>query len=355
MLIVIDMTRVHRVETSAVQLLERKAKELENATLAICGVGAHSGVYNDFKRGGLNLVPAPRYCRSDLEQNRDLLCFASRNEVLRWRELVEDDESSQISEDLGSTDSIAKGTRKRLVIARQKCVLTFTDEEDILSPEDAIHAFSKQFGYEGSVEKVVESLPPSLLDSLNQPKAFSISSLECLRQAGIFARRVDPGTVLTVKGLLFQCTRCRSRVLTLCAGEPLNRVYFVVSGSVTLEDFKSRAVPRSRLSVRAAVLQCTGELITRLKARRRPVPPSAAAKVTVGRIDAGNAFGPLEENMQDNGREAESTWTASDRVRASEGQSCWLVEVLEGECGERWPQMREWAMSVTSRTKSPLV
>lgn len=58
--ILVDLSMVHRLETSVAEFLERKARELSlkepKTTIVLCGISDRSGIAHDLRRGGANLL-----------------------------------------------------------------------------------------------------------------------------------------------------------------------------------------------------------------------------------------------------------------------------------------------------------
>jgi len=84
---IIDLTCVHRVETSAVELLEREAREnVETRALVFCGVSTDSAVYSDLQRGGLRLnYGTQRILILSLEMmQKGPMGFEERADAIRW-------------------------------------------------------------------------------------------------------------------------------------------------------------------------------------------------------------------------------------------------------------------------------
>lgn len=83
----VDLTCVHRLETSAVGLLEREAREnLETRALVFCGVSLDSAVYADLQRGGLKLNFGAQWLKRysiDMLQMGPM-GFEERAEAIKW-------------------------------------------------------------------------------------------------------------------------------------------------------------------------------------------------------------------------------------------------------------------------------
>ena len=83
----IDLNCVHRLETSAVELLEREAREnVETRALVFCGVSLDSVVYADLQRGGLRLNFGARLIKkfSPEMMQKGPLGFEERAEAIEW-------------------------------------------------------------------------------------------------------------------------------------------------------------------------------------------------------------------------------------------------------------------------------
>ena len=81
------MTCVHRLETSAVEALEREAREsLEFRALVFCGVSPGSVVSSDLRRGGLRLNFGAQWIKKiSLEMMRKgPMGFEKREDAIRW-------------------------------------------------------------------------------------------------------------------------------------------------------------------------------------------------------------------------------------------------------------------------------
>jgi len=79
--IIIDLTTVHRLETSAAQCFDRAVRDLtpRNTRLVLCGVHKGSGVYADFKRAGVNII----FNESDNDE-KGIVAFETRFEAVEW-------------------------------------------------------------------------------------------------------------------------------------------------------------------------------------------------------------------------------------------------------------------------------
>lgn len=83
----IDLTCVHRLETSAVQLFEREAREnVETRALVFCGVSLDSVVYGDLQRGGLRLNFGAQWVKRFCIEMMQLgsMAFEGRADAIKW-------------------------------------------------------------------------------------------------------------------------------------------------------------------------------------------------------------------------------------------------------------------------------
>ena len=83
----IDVTNVCRIETAAVESLERKCREIAGSTILIlAGLSEDSVVNADLQRGGLVLTftiwPPPKHLGSRVQLEQ--LAFQTVNEAFRW-------------------------------------------------------------------------------------------------------------------------------------------------------------------------------------------------------------------------------------------------------------------------------
>ena len=84
---VIDMTYVYRLETSAVELLKREAREnIETGAIVFCGVSLDSAVYADLQRGGLRLNFGAQRVRKFCIEMMQIgpLGFEERSDAINW-------------------------------------------------------------------------------------------------------------------------------------------------------------------------------------------------------------------------------------------------------------------------------
>ncbi|KDQ59289.1 hypothetical protein JAAARDRAFT_57211 [Jaapia argillacea MUCL 33604] len=102
--IIIDMTTVHRLETSAAQCFERSARDLapRSITLVLCGVQKGSGVHADFERAGVSVVFGGEGGGEGDEKG--ILAFGTREESVGWCKR-KNEEASALAEK-GSVDGI---------------------------------------------------------------------------------------------------------------------------------------------------------------------------------------------------------------------------------------------------------
>lgn len=85
--LIIDLTDVCRLETSAVELLAREARaKIEKRSLVFCGCSLDSEVYADLRRGGLELnfgaQSIRRFCIGIMRE--DPLGFELRDDAVAW-------------------------------------------------------------------------------------------------------------------------------------------------------------------------------------------------------------------------------------------------------------------------------
>ena len=83
--VVIDMTRVHRLETAAVQALRSNAREAKTSTIVLCGLFSGSGPHADLERGGLKL----RFLTSESKDStptgpNEIRAFDNRIASIEW-------------------------------------------------------------------------------------------------------------------------------------------------------------------------------------------------------------------------------------------------------------------------------
>ena len=83
----IDLTNVHRLETSAVEFLSHKAGEnVETRVFVFCGVSLDAAVCADLRRGGLQMNfgarNVQRFCVEMLEKGS--LVFESCTDAVKW-------------------------------------------------------------------------------------------------------------------------------------------------------------------------------------------------------------------------------------------------------------------------------
>jgi len=79
--IIIDLTTVHRLETSAAQCFDRAVRDVtpRNTRLVFCGVRKGSGVCADFERAGVNII----FNGSDIDE-KGIVAFETRFEAVEW-------------------------------------------------------------------------------------------------------------------------------------------------------------------------------------------------------------------------------------------------------------------------------
>lgn len=85
--IVVDLTCVQRLETSAVELLEREAREsVDIRALVFCGVSLGSGVDADLQRAGLRLNFGAQLIKkfSPEMMQKGLMGFEERADAIKW-------------------------------------------------------------------------------------------------------------------------------------------------------------------------------------------------------------------------------------------------------------------------------
>ena len=85
--IVVDLTNVHRLETSAAEVLGREAgKDVGTRALVFCGVSPDAAICADLRRGGLQMnfgaQNVQRFCVEMLEKGS--LAFESRADAVKW-------------------------------------------------------------------------------------------------------------------------------------------------------------------------------------------------------------------------------------------------------------------------------
>jgi len=137
---VIDLSSVHRVETSAVALLEREAREkVETRALVFSGVSPDSVLYADLQRGGLRLNFGARYIKnSSLEMmQRGPMGFEERADAINWCK-------SQIQRGMPVRSLDEKPNNEgmfRKFLSNEIDNLKAHKVQDISSEEDAVKAF----------------------------------------------------------------------------------------------------------------------------------------------------------------------------------------------------------------------
>ena len=123
--LVLDLTNVCRIETSVVEFLERKIREVaESTTVMLAGLSDDSTVYADLQRGGLVLnfeTRSPHRPSSTLEQV-DPMGFETLDEAVEWSNVHQD----QVSDSRSLTVSVGSD-----------------DESKCLGPSFCIQSFSK--------------------------------------------------------------------------------------------------------------------------------------------------------------------------------------------------------------------
>lgn len=107
--LVLDVTNVCRIETSVVEFLERKIREVaESTTVMLAGLSDDSTVYADLQRGGLvlNFETLSPQRRSNILEQVDPMAFETLDEAVEWSNLhqhqVSDSRSLTVS--VGSDD-----------------------------------------------------------------------------------------------------------------------------------------------------------------------------------------------------------------------------------------------------------
>lgn len=82
---ILDLTRVHRIETAAARCLPRCVRELElkASRLLICGLGKGSGLHADFERAEIPLA----FELQGVEENANgIPAFVTREACVMWCE-----------------------------------------------------------------------------------------------------------------------------------------------------------------------------------------------------------------------------------------------------------------------------
>ena len=86
--VVLDLTDVHRIETSVAQFLARKVREYSSLEppvfLVIAGIVQNSGVHADLERGGVNCCWGVTDAKDAEESEVGVFTFEDLREALCW-------------------------------------------------------------------------------------------------------------------------------------------------------------------------------------------------------------------------------------------------------------------------------
>lgn len=193
---IIDLTNVHRLETSAAQLLERNARENVNTTTVMfCGLFPDSAAYADLHRGGVRLNFGTHFVeRSDMEVRvNDILAFEDRAEAIKWC-ILKIQYEKQLQGSASMISDVEGGFSVQLTVAR---LMDKPCAPDIGSDEDALRAFSMH----PKAQKLFQLLFPSSLQSATQDNSEPLTTLVAkFKAAGGRIRHYEPQQLITTKG-----------------------------------------------------------------------------------------------------------------------------------------------------------
>ncbi|KAL8941030.1 MAG: hypothetical protein Q9216_002476 [Gyalolechia sp. 2 TL-2023] len=179
--IVLDVSRVYRFETAAVEFLERGYQELDSSCqLIFVGIAEDSAVHADFRRGGLPLDFTPRR-RPNISEGitkADPIAFESLEQALRWC-------------NFRSTSS-APGTLSVVPFMPDRS--EDAESGPLMNSEgEAVEAFIQLF----PAREILRSL--SKIDK-NSSTSEQIPFLDALKSAGARVRSYQPGQSIKVRG-----------------------------------------------------------------------------------------------------------------------------------------------------------
>ncbi|KAF9814401.1 hypothetical protein IEO21_05135 [Rhodonia placenta] len=274
--ILVDLSMVHRLETSVAEFLERKARELSlkepKTTIVLCGISDRSGIAHDLRRGGANLLWIDRPAA---EGEKGVPACKDIKEAIHW----------------------CASQAQRTADSRETRVTIISDADNensegvvnTLSTPDVLDEFSSQF-LEEHLEHVYDNLPLSESSLADRAQA-----------AGIRVRQRAPGDVILRKG------------------EEVTSISFIVRGCVLYEnDAPSSDPPILRVSIKDTILTSVS--------RAQESTKAVVRRILRRKIDEsllpGDTFGFAEVTVG-----TRVSWSVSDRVVAARSTSCVLLEV----------------------------
>ncbi|KAJ7849763.1 hypothetical protein B0H13DRAFT_1644882 [Mycena leptocephala] len=294
--IILDLTRVHRLETTVADFVGRKSRELRTTgtLLVLCGFNVSSGVAADLVRGGIDLLWPGRP-----HTDGAIAVFEELREALAWCETEADLLPSPIS----------------------------ASAEMDVSDAQILQEFGTLFDDPAAVW---DTLPVRTLPECTRNTLSDVADINSL-----MVGRYKPGETLISRGMYEQV----QSVVFIVRGRVLFQDEVVMSDPVLVADRRSFRRDVVSISWRAANLIKTMVGLGRGEIHAEGGVLTSRA---VGALLPGESVG-LAEALALN----PTNWTSSDRVVVATTGPCYTVEVRRSCVGEdKWSGMCNWAAKI---------
>ncbi|KAL8654946.1 MAG: hypothetical protein Q9210_001189 [Variospora velana] len=272
-IIILDMTRVCRIETAAAEFLERTFQEITGSHLLIlAGVPEKSAVHADLQRSGLPIDFEPPHLT---RLSRDIvpshaIAFESLAQAVQWISFP-----AQIAPDTG-----------------------------FRSKEDAIEALNRL----RTADALLQTLLPSTIDvGVTNRSVGSSTLLEMVASAGGQVRRYECGHLITVQDAC---------------------IIYIIQGGISVPIDKDKPVESARPSLRALVQSCVRRLYSIMgpvysRFLRAEQSPNLAIKRSFG---PGQSIAVVQARCKDLPAGAVPP-SHTDQLKVSSDQACWTLEI----------------------------
>ncbi|KAL8690020.1 MAG: hypothetical protein Q9224_004506 [Gallowayella concinna] len=296
---IIDMTQVHRLDTSAVECLESKLRErTDGEVIPFAGIMQRSPAIMDLQRGGVSLNFTTRYSRRSCVELSASAClaFEDYDDAVRW------------CQDQGSN-----------VIQRAPKGITRSISDPnfpIISQTDAFQNFCDS----PQTQDVLHRLMPSFADSVTNDHYEPPAALSQFQSRGGSIGHYQPGSLIGLE---------REPISEFCGGHTLTehldpRFIFVLQGQICFEELKPSTreqIPRlSMLELFRVYGQAAfASLRSRSATHIGDFAPSIPSPCTVGTGQSVTVVSGLEAK----GTDAK----VCREIRVFSTHDCWTVEV----------------------------
>lgn len=191
--IIIDLTKVHRLDTSAVEFLETKLREsFEGHTIIFSGIMHRSPAAMDLQRGGISLDFSARWSASYTDPAIcGPLAFQYHADAVEWcrypgRHIVRDDPTVAVAPSSGTCTLAGHNSRLQLTSV----------VSDIASEAEAMATFMRRRSARGLSHALFPGFVESIVHDSEQLSTIIAQFLNGCGRVGHY----QPGQLLQVKG-----------------------------------------------------------------------------------------------------------------------------------------------------------